>query len=529
LHLFSMQGRKEFAPKMLYSTSLPELVPQDNFYRRLDRILDLSFLRAATVSYYGTEGQESIDPVVFFKILLVGYLNNITSDRRLVAFCADSFSIRLFLRYDLDEALPFHSTISRTRQLYGEDVFKSLFDKVLSLCVGQGMVGGKRQTIDSAFVKANASMDRLSEKEILADGKKYVDELNEQSEYQVKAPAPAEQPTSAEPLAPIEQPAAAEQSAATEPVASTEPVEETTKRSSRKKLSNQTHESTTDPDARISTKPGKPRALNFYAQIAVDDASHVITGAMADYADKRDSDCLPEILDQTIANLASNKIEMGQIIADTNYSSGTSLRYCEEKKLDAYIPNIGLYQPEYEGFIYNQELDQFECQRGNKAILNFKGINKSRDYERLVYRGSRKACKDCPFLESCCGKSRYKVIAPTTDKEYYDRMHQKLQKDGLKKEMMCIRSKTVEPVLGTLINHRGMKRVNARGIKAAGKHVLMASLCYNLKKLLNYIGRMAEQTGNSLFQKIALQASICNLNTTLVFLGYKSRLQHQRG
>jgi transposase len=72
-----MQGRKEITPKMLYQVHLDELVPQDNFYRRLNQVLDLHFLYRATAKYYGTEGQESIDPVVFFKICLVGYLNNI--------------------------------------------------------------------------------------------------------------------------------------------------------------------------------------------------------------------------------------------------------------------------------------------------------------------------------------------------------------------------------------------------------------------------------------------------------------------
>ncbi len=108
-----------------------------------------------------------LDPVVFFKILLVGYLNNINSDRQLIAFCSDSLSIRLFLGYDVHEPLPWHSTISRTRSLYGEEVFLSLFKEVLKMCVSKGMVRGKRQAVDSVFIKANASMDSLVEKEVL--------------------------------------------------------------------------------------------------------------------------------------------------------------------------------------------------------------------------------------------------------------------------------------------------------------------------------------------------------------------------
>jgi len=135
-----MQGIKELVPKMMYQVHIDDLVPQSNFYRLLDKKLDLHFLYKATARYYGYEGQESIDPVVFFKICLVGYLNNINSDRKLIEYCSNCLDIRLFIRYDIDEPLPWHSTISRTRQLYGEEVFLELFRKVLSLCVEKGMV-----------------------------------------------------------------------------------------------------------------------------------------------------------------------------------------------------------------------------------------------------------------------------------------------------------------------------------------------------------------------------------------------------
>jgi Transposase and inactivated derivatives len=174
-----MQGRKDFQPKMLYQINIDKLVLADNFYRKLSQTLDLTFLYKATAKYYGTEGQESIDPVVFFKICLVGYLNNINSDRKLIAYCSNCLDVRWYLKYDIDEALPWHSTISRTRQLYGEEIFLTLFQKVLSLCVEKGMVRGKRQAVDSAYIKANASMDSLIEKEIIDDVASYANELNE--------------------------------------------------------------------------------------------------------------------------------------------------------------------------------------------------------------------------------------------------------------------------------------------------------------------------------------------------------------
>src|SRR5690606_36458204 len=165
------------------SVNLLDMVPVDNFYRKLLAELDLHFIYRSTQKYYGKEGQESIDPVVFFKILLVGYLNNINSDRQLIAFCSDSLSIRLFLGYDVHEPLPWHSTISRTRSLYGEEVFLDLFKTILKMCVSKGMVRGKRQATDSVFIKPNSSMDSLVEKEVLEDASAFVNEVGEKSEF----------------------------------------------------------------------------------------------------------------------------------------------------------------------------------------------------------------------------------------------------------------------------------------------------------------------------------------------------------
>lgn len=233
--------KKEIQPKMLYQVHLDNLVAKDNFYRKLNSILDLRFLYQATADYYGEEGQESIE-------------------------------------------------------LYGEEVFMQLFKKVLSLCVDKGMVRRKRQAVDSGFVKANASLDSLQMKEITDDVVDYANELNQNKHASAD-------------------------------------VDENDYLIRPKYLSNHTHPSTTDPDARISVKPGKARQMNYFAQIAVDESNHVITGAGADFSDKRDSECLPRILDQTISNLQENVLTLEQILAGTAYSSGEVLKYCESKNM----------------------------------------------------------------------------------------------------------------------------------------------------------------------------------------------------
>ena len=505
-----MQGRQEIKPKLFYQVSLEDLVPANNYYRRLSACLDLGFLYRATAHCYGTEGQESIDPVVFFKMLLVGYLNNINSDRKLIAFCSNCLDVRLFLKYDLDEALPWHSTISRTRQLYGEEVFLELFRQVLSLCVGKGMVKGKRQAVDSAFVKANASMDSLLEKEVVEDASAYVDELDEGSEFKV---------TSARKKLVERHHRWKEEEYKGMPGHVDDPkqVDDQGNTIRPKYLSNHTHYSPTDPDARISTKPGKARQLNYCGQVAVDDAHHVITGACASTAGSRDSENLPEILDQTLENLAGVEIQIDQVAADAGYSSGKALKYCEEKGIDAYIPNFGQYKPEREGFSYHADSDEYRCEKpgGKAAVLTFKGIKTdSKGYGKKSYRSSETVCGSCPLREQCCGRAtKFKKLEESIDKPFYDRIHQKLPRTpAYAKRISKIRSRTVEPVLGTLVNFLNMRRINSRGMAQANKHVLMAALTYNLKKYLAFERQSANR------QAMAMKKALRGLKNAILEL-----------
>ena len=512
-----MQGKKNFTPQLFVSVNLLDLVPLDNFYRKLLTELDLHFIYKSTQKYYGKEGQESIDPVVFFKILLVGYLNNINSDRQLISFCSDSLSIRLFLGYDVHEQLPWHSTISRTRSLYGEEVFLNLFKQVLKMCVGKGMVRGKRQAVDSVFIKANASMDSLVEKEVLEDASAFVNELEENSEYKVTS--------TRKKLVERHHDWKAEAYKGMPANSNSNQTDENGNLIRPKYLSNHTHYSPTDSDARVSVKPGKARQLNYFGQIAVDDAHHVITGACSDFADKRDSQCLEQIVELTEKNLNENGIELEELLADGGYSSGEALAYLHEKNINAYIPNFGQYKAEREGFMFHKEENYYQCTKpeGNQAKLLFKGEKTdSKGYTKRTYRSSETDCKNCPLREPCCGKStKFKKLDDSIHKEHYDRMHQKLtQNANYAKKMVRVRSKTVEPVIGTLVNFTNMKRVNTRGIKNANKHVLMASLTYNLKKYL----RFTIKKSSILAQVISLKQGKCFAFSKRAFSVYKNSI-----
>lgn len=453
-----MQGRKNYQEKLFTSFQLSDRVPEENIYRQVLKLIDFRFLYQATAPYYGKEGQASVDPVVFFKLMLVGYLENITSDRKIIQSASMRMDLLFFIGYDIDEPLPWHSTLSRTRKLYGEDVFLSLFQEVLKQCINKRMLSGRRQAVDSMFIKANASMESLLEKDILADAATYSAELKENEEED-------------------------KDKTRTLPVVKSK--DERFGKS--QKRNNKTHYSPSDPDSRIATKPGKPTLLNYLGQVSVDTGSHVITHAQAFHADKRDSQCLGEVLNQTVDNLGREGLIMEEVLADTNYSSTESLETLEKMELRGYIPNFGGFKPEREGFSYDPEHDHYVCSQGK--YLKYKGLKKNHSLSKQ-YLSRSSDCKECPIRLSCIGKSRNKMITETLSRPLFMQMEQRVKsKKG--QRMKNLRHSTVEPVIGTLVNYLGIKKLNTRGLSNATKCLLMSAIAYNLKKLIKFKAPLA--------------------------------------
>jgi transposase len=474
----AMQGRKRFLEKTRLSFKLSERVPPHNIYRRLKELLKLDFLYELTAPYYGKCGQKSIDAVVFFKLMLVAHLENISSDRKLLEHCSMRLDILYFLGYDLDEPLPFHSTLSRTRQLLGKEVFEQLFEKVFALCVEKGMVSGRKQCIDSAFVKANASLDSLLVKQEIVDQAN----INLQTPYRKSKVDRSK----------LEQRALiAKEYQLAELTSRQINWREKQKRrpgaiERSRYLSNLTHYSPTDPDAKIAVKVGKPRQLCYLASMAVDAAKGVITHIQGDFADKKDSRYLQDIVKHTKARLQRHELQMQYVLADTGYSSGENYAFLEREKLIGYIPVHGHFQIQREGFRYDKEQDCYICP--NNKVLSFKRIYTDRDYYlEKIYRSSRNDCNICPMRQACLGnRVKEKKLEITYFQDQYARAyHRQHSLKGIIHKK--IRQSKVEPVFGTLLNHLAMKRVNTRGQQAAHKCMLMAATVFNLKKYLTYL------------------------------------------
>ena len=257
-------------------------------------------------------------------------------------------------------------------------------------------------------------------------------------------------------------------------------------------------------------KPGKARKLNYHCSLAVDTAEGVITHVQADFADGRDSQCLPGLTLKLQQRLARHELRLEELLADTGYSNGSNYALLEQWNSTGWIPVFGKYKPQLEGFHYNPAADQFTCLAGKS--LPFKTFDSHADGGLLkIYRAAYQDCHQCPLKPDCVPKSQCRQITRTAYDAFYRRAFER-QQSRRGKRMKRLRQQTVEPVLGSLVEYYGVRQLRVRGKSSAHKVMLMAAVAFNLKKYMKFT------TKSTLGQALALRVEWL-LSSQDTFLG----------
>ncbi|WP_218915846.1 IS1182 family transposase, partial [Nitrosococcus oceani] len=486
--------------KLFAHFQLSERIPKNNFYRRLKGVLDLDHLYPATRAHYGESGQKSIDPVVFFKLCLVGYLENIISDRQLIDHCSLRLDILYFIGYDIDEELPWHSTISRTRQLFPEEVFEEVFTRILSMCIEKGMVSGHTQAIDSAPVKANASMDTLELKVPKEELDEHLRKIRARNDMDNEVPhrrAKGDRATKEQQSITANQKELGAFVSRNRKWAQDQDQRPGAGNKGSIYTSNKTHYSPTDPDARISVKPGKARKLNYLSQLTVDTGHHVITDITAYHADGKDNQQLPDIVSRVKRRLWKEGLLWENCIADTGYSSGENYALLEEMGLKSFIPPHGTYKGGPSDMTYVREHDHYLCPQGK--VIPFKNVflDHRTKTKKKAYRASSKLCTGCPLKARCLGKAKEKSFSVTYFRDEYERNIARVESTQ-GRYMKGKRQGTVEPVFGTLTQFMGLRKINTIGLEQANKVMHLSAIAYNLKKYLKFTQKRAKSGAGQL-------------------------------
>jgi len=155
-----MMGRQESVQdQFFYNFRLDDVVPTNHLVRRIDAVLDLSWLHGELEPYYSHTGRPSIDPELMMRMLIIGYVFAIRSERQLCSEVQVNLAYRWFCRLDVEDAIPDHSVFSRARHERFRDAgtFRIVFEKVVDACIAAGLIGGKSLSVDASFIKADVN------------------------------------------------------------------------------------------------------------------------------------------------------------------------------------------------------------------------------------------------------------------------------------------------------------------------------------------------------------------------------------
>jgi transposase len=299
--------------------------PGHPFYKQLNELLDGEkfdeFCERECARFYAdNNGRPSLTPGTYFRLLLIGYLEGIDSERGIAWRAADSLGLREFLRVGLDEETPDHSTISRTRRLIDVETHRKVFLWVLGVIADRGLLKGKTVGVDATTLEANAAMRSIVRRDNGASYDEFLTGLARQSGI--------ETPTR-EDLARID-------------------------RKRKKKTSNQEWMSPSDPDARIAKMKDGTTHLAHKAEHAVDMESGAVIAVTLQPADQGDTTTMQETLAETAENLA-HLIEreaekapdkepqlsgepLAEIVCDKGYHSNDIVLKVQRAPARSYIP-----------------------------------------------------------------------------------------------------------------------------------------------------------------------------------------------
>lgn len=444
-----MIRKQELKQALFYEAQAIMPPAAGNFWLRLNAaVKDWGALAQPFGAAFSAEVGRPTDPVVYLKIFLVGYLENITYDTDLAERIADSLAIRQFLGYALTEAVPDHSSISRNRDLIGQHCeVGQVLERVVGLCIEQGLVEGQEAAVDSTLIAANASLSSLRS---IKTGKGVREHLAQVRERNKVSQNPE-----------------------------------------KLKISNEEFRSRSDEDARLAQKPGTPRGMYYRGTHVTDGAKGIILAAGCERADVGDTEAAEPVLEESQQTLAQHGLSLGTVVADAGYDGAQFHAAVEEMgatpitnyKADSTKKAEGFKKADFQ---YDAEADCYLCPAGKRLC-------RWREAEgKVSYRAKPKECAACVHRAKCAGESGARRIVRHRHEESRERniarCHTEEGRQALRR-----RRHIVEPPFGHMKTYGGMSRINCRGKLKATVKVVLAAVAWNLIKLVGALAHRAQQ------------------------------------
>jgi transposase len=425
-----MLGRKERGQLELFiAGSLRGLIPDDHVLVRIDQVLDLEWLRAEVAGVYCADnGRPGIDPEVAVRLMLAGFLVGIVHDRRLMREAQVNLAIRWFIGYALHETLPDHSSLTRIRQRWGEDMFRRVFVRVVQQCQAAGLVSAETVHIDASLIRANVSMDALVARHLDAVG----DENDAERDARTSGKF--------------------------------------------KKLCR------TDPDATMATSSKAPLRPAYKQHTAVDDLAGVVVDVEIVTGEEHDTGRFEARLDAIEDTLG---VTPDRITADTIYGVGRVYAILEDRQIEAVIPPLraprrkGALGFPTERFTFDPHHDVVRCPAKKRLTPR-----NSTKWGRW-YRADRRDCARCPLKAKCQPQGNpSRRVHIMTNHAAILRARRKRLAWGKDDHAIYTRHRwRVEGTHGTAKTLHGLARAIRRGLENMKIQALLTAIAMNLKKL----------------------------------------------
>jgi transposase len=479
-----MMGTKIRTFSTLESLSLEELVPKDNFYRRLEATIDLSFVRELVRDRYASAGRPSVDPQVFFRLQLVMFFEDLRSERQLMEVAADRLSIRWFLGYDLHEPLPDHSSLTRIRERYGLEIFRRFFERIVKLCVEAGLVWGKELYFDATKVEANASLDSMRSRSLVGHSLEEHLAVIFPEQEQPQEPANTLQSTAVGPAGQEEGRALSEANALRHRwIAEAGRQQREVLRWGYRRMAD-LRVSTTDPDASPMQHKNKGTSRPGYQTHYVVDGgkARVILDVLVTPAEVTEN--LP-MLELLFRSRFRWRLHPRSVTADGAYGTKENIAAIEKAGIRAYVALVDHEKRTSlfgrDAFTYDAEKDTYTCPQGE--VLPRRGYDHRERSIRYAARAS--ACKACSLKARCTKSTKGRWIRRSFEEEYLERVRAYRDTEPYRKAIRK-RAVWVEPLFGEAKDWHGSRRFRLRTLEKVNAEALLIAAGQNIKRLLTF-------------------------------------------
>lgn len=442
----------------MHLITIEDLVPTDHFLRKVNAIIDFSFIYDEVENMYcHNNGRPSIGPAVLIKFLLIGFLYGINSERRISEEIQVNMAYRWFLGLDIMDKVPDHSTISqnRRRRFNGSDLFRNIFQKIVFLCVEKGLADGRLVFTDSTHIKANASRKTEYIKQTEEVTNEYLKELD-QYEETVRSQLESEGKI---------KPARCRKRK--------EKIETVRRRVS-----------STDPESGYYKRKGKAEGMHYLSHETVDSKNGITIDVAATAGNVNGSQPYIERLDY-IGETIGLKIQAA--CADSGYDTNLINQQLSERNIDFYTPKRteqkrGTTEFQRKDFQYDEKDDRFICPGGKALPLH--RLNRTMNTVTKEYLCPKTECKDCPFRNRCIGeKGSDKRIQVNIFEDVVKKNH---EKDGTEThaKVLLLRQIWSEGSFAAQKARHNLKFLYRRGLEAAEQQCLLSSMALNLKRMI---------------------------------------------